>query len=180
MFARCFLLIEGERKIEASVDLRESKTSSGTAGGSLLLPLRTAENNVFTRIPSHLVPSWHRFRDSAFKLGLPRLRFLRGQTRQPETYAHIRPASFSYHLTRARFLEPYPFLASGLHDGCHPLGTLSTATLAASLVRKSRRRQAKVEACRFAQHTSFQEARVRWSHRRRAVVVYFPTITVFC
>lgn len=47
-------------------------------------------NSALSRVQSHLLPHWHRSRDRVFKLILPELLSLRGQTRKLETFAHTR------------------------------------------------------------------------------------------
>lgn len=88
-----------------------------------------------SRVPSHLVPHWHRFRSGVLKPAVAWTLSASGAPQQRSPCADTRPASFSCTLGRAQHLEPYPRPASRLKNSILPLGTFSWATFAALLSR---------------------------------------------
>lgn len=157
--------MKAERGRETSVDLRKLKNPSGTSSGSLLFLFEICGSIDLELLPSHLVLSFISFRHRNPRLAVPGPPSLWGQARRRGTRPYTRRGSCPFALGTARFLQSYPFLDSRLNYGRHPLGAFSAPAYSARPARRSCRRQPKVKACRSGQHTSFQAARVVWSHR---------------
>lgn len=83
-------------------------------------------------------------------------------------------------LGKTRFLVLYSLFVSRLSGVLGSLEIFSTAVFAASLARKSRRRQREVKACGFERHTAFQAARFGEVIAGALLFFHFRSVSAWC
>lgn len=158
-FAQCFLMKKADQRRETRADLRDYRTSSRTAGGGLLFLFKSAETLTsygYCRI-SHRT-GIHSGTESSSRPCLSFLRFW-GAGDRVRLVLTLGGAPFRAHLAERGFADRMLFSPSRLNDGGRFLGTLSAAGFAAPLARSGCRRQPKLRACRYGQHTVFLATR---------------------